>query len=464
VDGDRNQTDSLGANNYADKRGAAVIAASSARRSGPGAGSARSSAFVLTAGTARVDDVERFALAMVALAVAMLPLLVPGGPGNVAPADAFIVIAVAASLFWAGHVGHRWRFPFAAPIAVIVVAGALASLAGRTPASGAVALLQDLLLLLWCWAIVNVASSAERLRFLLATWAYSATAWALVLLAGLAAGSSTVTGQTLEQGSRTTLTFGDPNISANYYVVSIMIIWAAAVPRRLGARFAATALLLAALVTTGSNSALVSLTVGTVLAAVVAVYRRRGIAAATAACALAVLGGYTAAVTIDVRAIEEAATTSRYAFIRDGIGRGEESVAQRGALLAESVELYQAEAPVGIGPAATKQRLEDEMAPYPKEAHNDYVAALVERGALGLLGLALLVASIALRSLSLPRRVARSSAVAVVNPGPLIGAVAGTLVAGVAYEVLHFRHAWALFGIVAALSLWGREQRAWHQP
>jgi O-antigen ligase len=100
------------------------------------------------------------------------------------------------------------------------------------------------------------------------------------------------------------------------------------------------------------------------------------------------------------------------------------------------------------------------MAPYPKEAHNDYVAALVERGALGLLGLALLVASIALRSLSLPRRVARSSAVAVVNPGPLIGAVAGTLVAGVAYEVLHFRHAWALFAIVAALSLWGREQRA----
>jgi hypothetical protein len=45
----------------------------------------------------------------------------------------------------------------------------------------------------------------------------------------------------------------------------------------------------------------------------------------------------------------------------------------------------------------------------------------------------------------------------VVRPNALVGAVAGTLVAGTVYELLHVRHVWALFAIVAALSIWGRE-------
>jgi hypothetical protein len=28
---------------------------------------------------------------------------------------------------------------------------------------------------------------------------------------------------------------------------------------------------------------------------------------------------------------------------------------------------------------------------------------------------------------------------------------------GIVYEVLHARHVWALFGVVAAVSIWGRE-------
>jgi hypothetical protein len=41
-------------------------------------------------------------------------------------------------------------------------------------------------------------------------------------------------------------------------------------------------------------------------------------------------------------------------------------------------------------------------------------------------------------------------------PAPLLAAVAGTFAVGTVYEVLHIRHVWALFGIVAALHLWGR--------
>ena len=34
--------------------------------------------------------------------------------------------------------------------------------------------------------------------------------------------------------------------------------------------------------------------------------------------------------------------------------------------------------------------------------------------------------------------------------------MAASLFSGVFYEVLHFRHAWALFGLIAAVDLWGR--------
>ena len=39
----------------------------------------------------------------------------------------------------------------------------------------------------------------------------------------------------------------------------------------------------------------------------------------------------------------------------------------------------------------------------------------------------------------------------------LLGAAAGAvLLSALFYEVLHFRHVWALFGLIAAVELWGR--------
>jgi predicted MFS family arabinose efflux permease len=35
-----------------------------------------------------------------------------------------------------------------------------------------------------------------------------------------------------------------------------------------------------------------------------------------------------------------------------------------------------------------------------------------------------------------------------------MGAAAGTLIGGTVYELLHVRHIWALYAVVAAASLW----------
>jgi O-Antigen ligase len=404
------------------------------------------------------SDGSRLAVGAAATAVVALPLLVPHGPSNTSPVDVLILAAVGACLLWASISGHRWRFPYGAAIAVFMVGGALGAMAGPVPGYGLVALSQDLLLLAWCWTIVNMASSPARLRILLTTWAYSSIVWALVLLGAVAAGSHTIAGQAARQGGRTALTFVDPNVSANYYVISIMIICATQRPRRRSLRVIGYALLLAALFTTGSNSGIVSLVVAVVVARLVSLYHRRGAASAIAAFAAVVLSGFLIATNVSLKSIEEQAHSSKYTFIREGLGRGDKSVSQRQTLLHESTHLYETGGLLGQGPVSTKTRLDAEMAPFVKEAHNDYFAALTERGPIGLLGLFLLISSIGLRARVLgTSRIKPAYAGVLARPGAILGAVVGTMAASAVYELLHVRHVWALFAIVAAISVWGRE-------
>jgi hypothetical protein len=61
----------------------------------PGVASARSRT------TARDRVLEaRVPLVATAVAVGLLPLLVPGGPGNIAPVDLLIAVAVVAVMLW----------------------------------------------------------------------------------------------------------------------------------------------------------------------------------------------------------------------------------------------------------------------------------------------------------------------------------------------------------------------------
>ena len=43
---------------------------------------------------------------------------------------------------------------------------------------------------------------------------------------------------------------------------------------------------------------------------------------------------------------------------------------------------------------------------------------------------------------------------------PLVGAMLGLAVSASYYQILHFRHVWAFFAVIAALYLWGRREAA----
>lgn len=403
---------------------------------------------------------ERLAVLTTAVAVGLIPLAVPAGTANAAPIDLLMAIAIGACLFWAGSTGHKWRFPYGIALVLFLVGGALGGLVGPVPRLGAIALFQDVWLLAWCWAVVNIAKSPSNLKTLLTTWAYSSIGWAIVPFIGLAIGSAALTGRTANQGGRIQITLADPSYAANYLFISIMIMWAIGRPRHRVFRYGAYALLLTVIAMTGSNSGIVAVIVGTVVAATLGIYRRSGFVPATTALAFIVLAGYVAASQISLQTIENNAHDSRYAFVRNGIGRGT-SFEQRGQLLQESITLYRTGNPLGEGPVSTKPRLHKEMAPFEKEAHDDYVAALIERGALGFLGLALLVVILARRTLfSATGNLTEGFAKVVIRPNALAGAVAGTLVAGTVYELLHVRHVWTLFGLVTALAIWGTKRTA----
>jgi hypothetical protein len=406
----------------------------------------------------RTIDGERLALAATVLVVAFLPVALPVGPGNFAPVDVLIVAAAAICLFWAGSSRLHWRTPYAIPVAVLITGGALGALAGPVPTAGVVAIVQDLVLLAWCWTVVNISHSAANLGVLLKTWVYSSIVWATLMFVGLATGITQLSGQVARQGSRAQLTFADPNYAANYFFISIMIMWATARPRRPWMRLSAYILLGTALAFTGSNEGIVQIILGVTVAALLGVYRRSGLVPAVTLTTFILLAAGLAAATISPEAIQQAGRQSQFAFIRDGIGRSAETGGDHALILQEGIRLYSIGGPLGEGPVSTKVRLRAENAPRIKEAHDDYVAALVERGAIGFVGVLLLVAGIGLRTLAVTRaRLSNGIAAVVVRPNALAGAVAGTLIAGIVYELLHVRHVWALLGIVAGIYAWGRQ-------
>jgi O-antigen ligase/polysaccharide polymerase Wzy-like membrane protein len=409
----------------------------------------------------KVLDRARTPVVAAAAAVALLPLLRPGGPGSIAPVDLLIALALAACVFWGVSSEERWHFPYAFAMLLFVAGGVIGALSGPVPGSGVKALIQDAVLLSWCWAVLNICISTRSIKILLRTWAYSSIVWAALLFVGLATGTTELTGRTARGASRTMLTFGDPNVAANYLFISVMVIWATGRPRRPLFRYAGYGLLVAAIISTGSNSGIISLIGGVAAAALLGVYRRGGTVAATTTLCFLLLGGYLVATNVNFKSIQDRAHTSRYAFIRDGIGRQEESVAQRGSILHESIHLYQLGGPLGTGPVSTKPRLRAEQAPLVKEAHDDYLAALNERGVIGVLGLALLLGGVLLRALSLLKKplLARALPSDLVRPNALVGALVGTLIAMTVFELLHVRHVWTLFAFVAALALRGNEWR-----
>jgi O-antigen ligase len=405
---------------------------------------------------------DRSAARLIAVAIVTLPVLWPTGPGRSTPADVFMGLAILGTLVWAGTYRVPVRLPYLVPISILVVAGLVASMVGEAPRTGFVAVVQDVFLFAWAAAIANVIRVPANLSIILGAWAWGATAWACLLIVGtVAAGLSQLVGAAA--GSRGQLWFDNPNMAAAYFMMSLFVMLLGRHPRNRFVRALGLLMVLTAMLLTGSNGALLSLLVGGAAAAFVAVWRRTDLVVALAGGTLAVaLVAGLAYVAVDGGVLTKIQESS-HPLVERSLARGPRSAEGRTTLFLEELELYRSGSLLGRGPASTKDALESTRANLSstrvaKEAHNDYLATLVERGVIGALGLVLLVTSIGVMAYSVALRpLSPAFARRLANPSVIVGAGVAMALFAVTHEVLHYRFGWAFLGILAGLYLFGRE-------
>ncbi|WP_284492074.1 O-antigen ligase family protein [Blastococcus capsensis] len=393
-----------------------------------------------------------------AVAVALTPLVAPKGPGHGAPIDALMAFGIFAVVLWALRSKATLRIPYVIPMTALIVVGLASAMVSSGPGSGVVAGIQEVFLLVWAAALATMCRTPRALGVVLRTWALSATAWAVLLIAAVVTGTTAVSGATGDGGTRARLLFDHPNMAGNYFMISVFVVVASGVPRRWWLRVGACLLLVLAMLSSGSNAALLSLIGGSVVALFLHLRARRGIVTATAVVAMviAVLGiGW-----VEVaQPLITAAQQSDNPLLRYSVGRGARSAEARTNLFQSQFELFQQGHLLGIGPANTRAALGDAAATTVKEAHNDYLATLVERGPLGVLALMGLIGAVGARAVRITRRpLPRAVAAAVPVPAALVGACAAFALTAVTHEVLHYRWLWTLFALLAAVHLLARSR------
>jgi O-antigen ligase len=415
---------------------------------------------VATAALGRGGRSDRLPAVLVGTAIAAFPLLRPHGPGHITPADVLMGIGIVSVILWAGSTRAVFHLPFVVPITLYVLAGLVAGVFSISPQAGFLAVGQDLFLFVWAAMIANLIRVPKNLSIILGAWAWSATAWATILMGAVVTHQWWLAGANNASGGRAQLQFDNPNMAGDYFLISLFVVLLGRSPKHPVVRTYACVSLLAAILLTGSNAALGSLVLGIAVAVVYAIWRRSDLLVAITATAMVavVLAGLILYVVASgtLQRIEN----SSNALVARSLARGPKSAAGRSTLFSEEFDLYLTGSLLGRGPATTKLNL-GPAGSIVKEAHDDYLATLVERGPIGVIALVVFMAGIGIRASAISLRPLSPAFAHVVRmPSIAIGCGVALAVTATTHEILHYRHVFALLGIIAGLYLFARETPA----
>ena len=412
-----------------------------------------------TASLADPGKTERVPTGLVAVAIAALPLLHPQGIGHFTLCDIFMGAAIVAFILWAGSNRSDIHVPYVVPMAILALTGMLAALFGIDPGSGFLSVVQETFLLLWAATIANLSRNPDNLDVILGAWAWTATAWATVLIGAVVTHQWWLAGVDSATGARGQLTFDNPNQAGIYFLISLFVVLLGRHPKGLAARGFAITLLLGALVVTGSNAALLSLVIGGAAGALFAVWRKADIVVTVG------VGALTAAFVVGAvylsiqQGLFQRIESSSNVFVERSLARGPSSATGRETLFSEELNLYWNGSLLGRGPATTKSTLAASFGQIVKEAHDDYLATLIERGPLGVVGLIILIGCILVRAFSVAAgELSRDFVRVIARPWVIVAVVVASLATALTHEILHYRHVWALLGVIAGLHLAQRKK------
>ncbi|MFI0404865.1 oligosaccharide flippase family protein [Actinomadura sp. 3N508] len=402
--------------------------------------------------------------AVLVAGIASLPMLMPAGlppgPGNTGLPDLALVGVTVVTFLWAGTRKLPIRWPFLIPTLLTIIAGGIAAVVND---AGALTLVKDLFVLLWAVSVANLGREPGHLRLALRAFVWIGTFYALVMITGFVLGQDALSGKQVD-GERAMFTFGDANYASNWFICVFFIARATRFPGTAWKRWTVCGVLLTAELLTGSNGGLLALLIAILLGYLFRLFREGKAHHAIAVASLAVFlggGGVAVVTTVDIQPfLDRASETSP--ILRDSIGRTTgESTNSRSTVLGTTITMIEEQThPWGIGAGETEAAMRVRQETYVREAHNDYVAAVLERGFLGGVALIVLVFVLLLYCVRIGRRNALTREYARLVPRPeLFGAlVAVFLISGLFYETLHYRHGWAFFGLIAALHFFGRRE------
>jgi O-antigen ligase len=216
--------------------------------------------------------------------------------------------------------------------------------------------------------------------------------------------------------------------------------------------------LVAAMFVTGSNAALLSLVGGAVIATFLHIRSHRGMIRATAVISVLVVVLGLGFVTV-AQPLITYAQQSNNTLLQASVARSAKSATARESLFAWQFKLYEQGDLIGIGPNGTQEALGAQAAPAVKEAHNDYLGTLVERGPVGLLFLFVLMGAAFSRIVAFTRRPLPPRLAEVIPvPAALAAACAAFAMTAFTHEIMHYRWLFTLLGIVAAVHLLARRE------
>ena len=411
--------------------------------------------------------IARINLWLLSATIALLPLLVPRGPAQSAPVDAVALLFI---LFCLGGLLGRGRplhLPAKGPLALIMAASVVATVASLSLSDSLLSLLIEAYLVLLFLCVANdLADDRNAMRTVLTVWTVAALIWAAVYVGFyyhvLPEGLQQLLVENSKGGGyRVSGASKNPNLAASYMMTSFFVLLASPWPRRRPARLAAAGFLLLAGYVTGSNGALFGLIAGMAVLAVAACLRgsrtpRQHLQVVGAATVIGVAMLATGLVLVGipqvgVSDVQAVAARERGGLLQGSLGRLDHSVSSRLTIWSNAWNGTGSRVLVGVGPDAAP-KIPFGARTVGRGLHNDYLAFLIERGLLGLLGLLAFCAVMLRWSGRLLAAWPQEDAGGRWSTAGLAGAVVANLVLATNHESFHFRHVWVLFGLVWAAS------------
>ena len=411
---------------------------------------------------------SRAARTYLVLSALLAPLVVPAGPGQTALIDAVNLVAIAAfALFVVAPGRQGLRVPLFAPLMVVVVGSLIASGFAPSMSLAALALAQDAYLFAWFVVLVNLMKTPRDVRLMRVAWTWAAVLVSLVAIGQLllhGGGLGTLLGS---RGLRPRSTMYNPNMLADYLMMSVFVVMSLAAELRRVPLLSALGIIGLALLATKSNGGMIAFAAGGLVWGAFMVMtgpaNRRGsylaatvLVASLAGAALWLGSEYG----LGGRVV---AALSEHTFV----GRMEHSTASRRHIWDQLEQAY-ARSPLGIGPGnsssltmgvADRERPDSYRS---KEAHSDYLAYAIERGPLGLLGLAGLMIALFAQVAAYWRgaRGAKggTSRRARLWAASMLAMLAASAVHSLVIEKFHFRHHWVFLALVCASAIVGAER------